>query len=177
MASGAVYLSGDWRKDTANAKSFQARMNDRIVTVNTAGIATGMMIFRRVCMRVAPSTMAASSRATGIWEKKLVRNQVAIGRGNEIRRRRGPGNCRGSRSAGRRGNSGPDHRHDREEPGDQDEAENDRPSPDPGPGERVAGQGGERTVTIVVASETISELIRARRKLTPLLLVEVKSSA
>ena len=53
------------RNETANAKSFQARMKARIAAVNTPGMATGMTTLRSVCSRVAPSMSAASSRSFG----------------------------------------------------------------------------------------------------------------
>ena len=55
--------------DSANVKSFQASMKDRMAAVNTPGRATGMITLRRVRSRLLPSTSAASSSDFGIWEK------------------------------------------------------------------------------------------------------------
>ena len=57
------------RNSRANRNSFQAIMKMNSAFEAMAGIASGRLIFRIACSRVAPSIEAASSRLAGIVSK------------------------------------------------------------------------------------------------------------
>src|SRR5829696_2435169 len=72
IAAGTVWAADVEVSDTANTKSFHAKMNTRIIVVNTPGAASGRMIFRNACAGVAPSTWAACSSSQGISLKNAL---------------------------------------------------------------------------------------------------------
>src|SRR5215216_5405327 len=75
-----------WSKRNVLAKrnSFQAKMNVRIAVVNTPGAASGTITFRKACIVVAPSTLAASSRSRGSSLKNATRSQIVSGRAKTV---------------------------------------------------------------------------------------------
>ena len=64
--SGSVVRSGLSRITSAKKNSFQAVMNAKSVVTTIPGMSSGAMIPVRIWNRVAPSTVAASSRSRGI---------------------------------------------------------------------------------------------------------------
>jgi hypothetical protein len=72
IAAGTVCAADVEVSETANTKSFQAKMNTRIIVVNTPGAASGRMTFRKACAGVAPSTCAACSSSQGIYRKNAL---------------------------------------------------------------------------------------------------------
>src|SRR3954471_12631917 len=72
IAAGTVCAADVDVSETAKTKSFQAKMNTRIIVVNTPGAASGRMTLRNAWYGVAPSTCAACSRSQGISLKNAV---------------------------------------------------------------------------------------------------------
>ena len=68
----------------ANKNSFQAAMKTRMDVVNTPGTASGKMTLKYVCIGVAPSIFAASSKSNGILRKKVTNSQIDSGSANVV---------------------------------------------------------------------------------------------
>src|SRR5207248_4570516 len=66
IAAGTVCAAVVEVSETANTKSFQAKMKTRIAVVNTPGAANGAITFVNACQGVAPSICAACSSSHGI---------------------------------------------------------------------------------------------------------------
>src|SRR3712207_2117281 len=68
-ATGTVYLSGLVRKISWEKKSFQVQMNVKIAVVARAGVASGIITWKKIRMCPAPSSRAASSSSLGMPRK------------------------------------------------------------------------------------------------------------
>src|SRR5213075_2525452 len=66
IAAGTVCAADVDVSETANTKSFQAKMKTRIAVVNMPGAANGAITFVNACQGVAPSICAACSSSHGI---------------------------------------------------------------------------------------------------------------
>ncbi len=79
MAAGTVRARSVEVSESANRKSFQAKMNTSTAEVKTPGAASGTMTRWKVWNGVAPSTRAALSRSQGISRKNADSVQIASG--------------------------------------------------------------------------------------------------
>lgn len=75
LAATALYAKNNWGVNFATVDPF----NEPSSNWWTATGRQETTICHSTCRRLAPSTMAASSRLRGTWSKKLFSSQVAIG--------------------------------------------------------------------------------------------------
>ena len=68
-----TYLSGEFKESKGCKNEVHIDWNCRIKTVRIAGLANGKITVLKICMWVAPSITAASSRSTGMDRKNDVR--------------------------------------------------------------------------------------------------------
>ncbi|KAF9143671.1 hypothetical protein BGX30_015029 [Mortierella sp. GBA39] len=87
IASGSVFIDSLVVNTSAEKKSFQFPMKEKIINVAQAGLLTAIITLQKIFQSDAPSICAASIRASGIWSKncfmrKMLKATAIFGRIN-----------------------------------------------------------------------------------------------